>query len=80
MASAGDFNCTGLAVDTDCALVRLVQPVEDFHQRAFARAILAEQRVNLARLDVEVNAVVGDQRAEAFGDAAHLKQGHRAYS
>ena len=62
-----------LAVDEDLALVRLQQPVEDVHQGRLAGAVLAEQGVDLARLDGEVDVVVGDQVAEALGDAAQFE-------
>src|SRR5690606_7449165 len=45
----------------------------DVHERRFAGAVLAEQRVDLAALDDEVDAVVGDQISEAFGDAGELQ-------
>jgi hypothetical protein len=38
----------GLAVQEDLALVRVVEPVEDVHQRRLASSVLAEQRVHLA--------------------------------
>ena len=37
-------------------------------------AVLAEEGVDLARADVEVDAVVRHQVAEALGDAAELEQ------
>ena len=62
-----------LAVDQDLALVGLEQPVEDVHQGRLARAVLAEQGVDLAGLDGQVDVVVGDQVAEALGDAAQFE-------
>ena len=38
--------------------------VEDLDQRRFAGAVLAEQRMDLARQDREVDAVIGPQGAE----------------
>ena len=52
------------------------QPVQDVHQRALAGAVLAEQGVDLAGPDRQVDAVVGDDARESLGDAAHL-QGRR---
>ena len=40
--------------------VGLVQPVEDVHERALAGAVLAEEGMDLAGREVEVDAVVGD--------------------
>ncbi len=62
-----------LAVDQDLAGVGLQQPVEHVHQRALAGAVLTEQAVDLARLDHQVDVVVGDQRAEALGQAGQLE-------
>ena len=63
-----------LAVDPDLALVGVVDPVEDLHQRALAGAVLTEQRVHLAGEQIEVDVVVGDQRPEALRDAAGAQQ------
>ena len=46
---AGPGERHGRVVDEDLALVGVVQPVEDVHQRGLAGAVLAEQRVDLAR-------------------------------
>ena len=62
-----------LAVEQDFARVRLVHAVEDFHQRRFARAVFAEQRVNLARFHVEIDVIIGEHAGKALGDAAHLR-------
>ncbi len=62
-----------LVVEQDLALVGLVQAVEDVHQRGLARTVLAEQGVDLAGLHDEVDVVVGDQGAEALGDATKLE-------
>ena len=51
----------------------LQQPVEDVHQRRLAGAVLAEQRVDLARLDGEVDAVVGDEAAKTLRDPTQLE-------
>ena len=44
---------------------------QDLHQRALAGAVLAEQGVDLARAELEVDAVEGDGGAEALADARH---------
>ena len=61
-------------VQPDLALVGLVEAVEHSHQRALAGPVLTEQRVHLARLDVEVDAVVGDHAGKPLRDAPHLEQ------
>ena len=72
-ASPGPVNRHRLAVDEDLALVRLYEPVEHVHQGGLAGAVLAEQTVDLARRDREVDVVVGNQAAKALRDAAQLK-------
>ena len=56
MASDGPVRLTSLAVEQDLALVGRGQPVEDVHQGGLAGAVLAEQGVDLAGPDVEVDA------------------------
>ena len=74
IASDGPAMWTGFAVEQDLALVGRGQPVEDVHERGLAGAVLAEQGVDLARADVEVDVVVGDHARVALGDAAHLER------
>jgi hypothetical protein len=69
----------GPAVDAHLALVGLVQPVEDAHERRLAGAVLPEQRVDLAGPQVEVDAIVGDDRPEALRDPAQLEGVLHAY-
>ena len=56
MASDGPRIVDRLAVEQDLALVRHREPVEDVHQGRLAGAVLAEQRVDLAGAEVEVDA------------------------
>ena len=49
IASFAECERDRLAVEQDLARVGLVEPVEDVHQRRLAGAVLAEQRVHLAR-------------------------------
>ena len=51
------------------------QPVQDVHQGRLAGAVLAEQGVDLAGPDVEVDPVVRDDAGIALGDPAHLERG-----
>jgi len=67
-----------LAPDADCAGVRLVHSREDVHQRRLAGAVLPQDGVNLSLAEGQVNLVVGDDRPEALGDAAHLDDGRPA--
>ncbi len=64
-----------LPVEQDLALVRAREPVQDVHQGGLAGAVLAEQRVDLARPDLEVDAVVGDDARISLRDATHLERG-----
>ncbi len=59
-----------LAVDQDLAFVRLLHAGEDADQRRLAGAVLAQQHMDLARLEVERDAVIGDHAGEALGDVA----------
>src|SRR5262249_21734731 len=61
------------AVHDDLATVRLQKAVEDVHQGGLACAVLAQQRMDLAGLDGEVDVIVGDQTTEALGDAAQFE-------
>ena len=64
-----------LAVHADLALVRVVEPVEDVHERRLAGAVLAEERVHLALRELEVDVVVRDDAREPLRDAAELEEG-----
>ena len=77
IASCAELDAHGLAVDQDLALVRVVEPVQDVHQRRLAGAVLAEQRVHLAAPEIEVDVVVGDDAGKALGDPAKLEDDGR---
>ena len=77
IAAAGEVIATGLAAQADLALVRLVEAVEDAHERALPGAVLTEQGVHLAGLHVEVDAIVGDHSGEPLRDTAQLEQRQR---
>ena len=64
-----------LAFDPDLALVRVVEPVEDVHERRLAGAVLAEERVHLAPAQVEVDVVVGEDAGEPLRDPPELERG-----
>ena len=71
----------GLPVDEDLAFVRVVQPVEDAHQRGLPRAVLAEQRMHLSAPELEVDVVVREHSRELLRDSAQFQNevgvGHR---
>ncbi len=64
-----------LTMNPDCAFAGLVEPGENIHKRGFARAVLAQQRMNFAALDGEIHLVVGNDAGEALGNTAHLDGG-----
>ena len=61
-----------LARDADVALVGLLEPGEHAQRRGLAAPARAEQREELAGLDVEVDGVDGDHRTEALGHVGEL--------
>ena len=63
------------SVHADRALVGLVQPGEDVHQRALACPVLAEQGVDLTGAHVEVDVIVGEHAGECLDDAGRLDGG-----
>ena len=69
---AGDPD--GGAVQQDLALVRPRQAIEDVHERRLARPILAEEGMDLARADLEVDPIVRDHARVALRDPAHLER------
>jgi hypothetical protein len=58
-----------LAVDEDLAAIGLIEAVEDAHQRRLAGAVLADDAVDLALGDGEMDVAIGVDRAEALVDA-----------
>ena len=59
-----------LTLPDNGAGVRLRHTVNDLHQRAFARAVLAQQRVDFSGLDGQVDSVVCQTAGVLFGDMA----------
>ena len=74
IASCVEPSSIGLPFEQDLALVGRVEPVEDVHQRRLAGAVLAEQRMDLAAAQVEVDVVVGEHAREPLRDPAQLEQ------
>ena len=64
-----------LAVDPDLAGVGFIEAVEDRHQRRLAGAVLADDAVDEAALDDEIDVGVGVNRAEALVDADEFDGG-----
>src|SRR5262249_6817862 len=66
-------------IDSHDPAVGLVHAAEDTDQRGFAGAVLADDGVDFAEPDVEVDAVERERGAESFADAfdAGGRMGHR---
>ena len=58
-----------LAERLDAALVGHIMAEQDIHQRGLAGAVFAQQPQNFAALQIEADRIIGDERAEALGDA-----------
>ena len=70
---SGALEVLDVVVEQDHAFVSRVQAVEHVHQRGLARAVLAEQAVDLAGFDREIDAVVGDETAEPLRDSTEFE-------
>ena len=64
------------ASDGDRARVGCQRAGEHVHQRALARAVLADERVHFTALEREGHPVERDGRAEPLGDAVDVEEGH----
>jgi hypothetical protein len=56
-------------VDADLALVWLLHPVQDLHERGFSGAIFAKQSQDLPALNVEVDVIVRQDARKLLDDA-----------
>ena len=70
-ARIGDAD--GRAVEDDLALVGRDDAVDHLDERRFPRAVLAEERVNLAGLDAQIDVVVRADAGKGFADAGELQ-------
>jgi len=61
-----------LAAPKDLACVRPNDAVDDLDQRAFSRAVFAQQRVNLIAPDRQIDAIVGETARILLGVAVQL--------
>jgi hypothetical protein len=68
-----------LAADDDLPAVAVVDAHQDVHQRRLAGAVLADEGVNLAREDIEVDAVEGEHAGECLDDATHRNDGRHLH-
>ena len=63
-----------LAAVADAAAIQRVDAGQNLDQCGFARAVLAEQRDDLAAADAQTHVVQRARGAELLRDAAHLQQ------
>ena len=70
---AGVRDADGRAVEHDLALVGREDAVDHLDESRLARAVLAEQGVNLARPDAEIDVVVGAHAGKRLADADELQ-------
>ena len=64
----------GLPSMTNLAFVGLEQPEQDVHQRGLAGAVFADDGVNLAGPNRQVDPIVGDKRPKALGHPFQLNR------
>ena len=64
----------GFAVEKDLARVHLVDAGEHLHHRRFSRAVLADQRVHLAALELKVAVVQRVNARKVLLYPPHLQQ------
>src|SRR5687767_5320577 len=65
------------AVDPDLAAVLAVGAAEDLHQRRLAGAVLAEQHVDFAAVQRQIDTIERNHTRKRLPDAAHLE--HRRH-
>ena len=65
----------GFAKHLNLPLIRLVKPIQDRHQGAFASAVFTHNAVHGARCHVQVHPVIGLNCAKVLADATHAHSG-----
>ena len=71
----GIAHFNGFAVDQDLAGGGLEKAVKLVHQRGFARAVFAQDRMDFTFVDSKVDAVIGHEIAEFFDNIPHFNDG-----
>ncbi len=72
-AAQGDLD----TVDEQLPAVGRVHSREDLHERRLARPVLADEGMNLARVEVDRDVVQGADRAESLGRVLEREDGNR---
>jgi hypothetical protein len=68
----GRINGNLIAVDENTSAIGLINTRKHIHQRGLARAVFAQQRKNLAALDVKIDVAVRNDTAKRFCDVSHF--------
>src|SRR5260370_32528540 len=64
-------NCHILSFKSDCPAIRVVHPADDFRQRGFACAIVANQSTDLTGVYFKIDTIERDDRSESFAYTPH---------
>jgi hypothetical protein len=64
----GRANLYRLTVQTDLSRVCPVKPVQDLHERTFARAVLSQKGVDFAAVNLKIDMIIGQHARERFGN------------
>jgi hypothetical protein len=65
-----------LTIEQDLTPIVRVKPGQNIEKGALSGAVLADQRMNLAGADLEINAVERDRGAEALPNSRELQERH----
>src|SRR6266536_1588080 len=68
-----DLNLSTLEKDLSGTL--MICPTEDFHERGFACAVLAEEDMNFAPPQLKINVIQRHDARESLPDVAHFQNG-----
>ncbi len=63
-----------LALELERAGIRRIDAGDDFHQRRFAGAVFAHQRMDMAALETELHVVEREHAGKGFADVLDLEQ------
>src|SRR5699024_5754053 len=54
----------------NCATCRSLHPGKNLHQRRLARAVLADQHIDRAGMNIEIHVLQGNRAGQGLGDGA----------
>jgi hypothetical protein len=61
-----------LAAQQNLSRIRLVQAIQDIHQGGLTGPVFAQECMNFALAQVEIDASIGENTGESLGDLAHI--------